>query len=265
MIRAAVVVLAVLAAGVAGTAAPVGTDRAIPATHRGAVRLAAAPLPLAGVRISLDPGHQLGNHHFPQQISRLVPAGGFRKACDTTGTSTNWGYPEATVNFQLASLVRSRLQALGATVVMTRTRNSEGLWGPCVNTRGAFGRKAGAVLQVGLHADGAPGSDHGFHVIAPTSRRPWTNAIAAASLRLAKALRSGFDGQHLARSTYIGGGTALSIRSDLATLNLAGIPVALIEIGNMRNAADARRMTSARGRSMYAAAVVAGIRAYLRR
>ena len=116
-----------------------------------------------------------------------------------------------------------------------------------------------------LHGDGAPSGAHGFHVIAPKSRAPWTTDIARPSLRLAKALRAGMDALGFARSTYIGGGTALSIRSDLGTLNLSDVPVAMIEVGNMRNARDARQMTSAAGQARYANAVVRGIRTYLRR
>ena len=37
----------------------------------------------------IDPGHQLGNHNFPRKINRLVPAGGFKKPCNTTGTATD--------------------------------------------------------------------------------------------------------------------------------------------------------------------------------
>jgi N-acetylmuramoyl-L-alanine amidase len=226
---------------------------------------AAGSLPLAGVRIALDPGHQLGGHNFPAQINRLVPAGGFRKPCNTTGTATNGGYPEATLNFRIAKLVQARLQALGAQVPMTRTRNSESLWGPCVDARGEFGARVGARLMVSLHADGAPSYDHGFHVIAPTSRSPWTTDIARPSLRLAKALRSGFDALGIPRSSYVGGGSALSIRPDLATLNLSDVPVAMLEVGNMRNGSDAHRMTTKAGRVRYARAVVRGIRAYLGR
>lgn len=228
-------------------------------------RVAAGTLPLAGVRIALDPGHQLGAHNFPAEINRLVPAGGFRKPCNTTGTSTNGGYPEATLNFRIARLVQARLEALGAQVAMTRTRNSEALWGPCVDARGEFGARVGATLTVSLHADGAPSADHGFHVIAPVARSPWTTDIAAPSLRLAKALRSGFDALGIPRSTYIGHGTALSIRADLATLNLSDVPVAMLEVGNMRNRSDAHRMTTLTGRVLYARAVVRGIRAYLSR
>lgn len=226
---------------------------------------AAGSLPLAGVRIALDPGHQLGNHNFPAQINRPVPAGGFSKPCNTTGTSTNGGYPEATLAFRVTRLVQARLEALGASVFLTRTRNSQSLWGPCVDVRGRFGAKVGARLTVSLHADGASPGAHGFHVIAPTSRSPWTTDIARPSLRLAKALRRGFDALGIPRSTYIGGGTALSIRSDLATLNLSDVPVAMIEVGNMRNASDAHRMTTRSGRARYAHAVVRGIRAYLSR
>ena len=236
---------------------------AVPATVWPPARTAS--LPLAGVRIALDPGHQLGGHNFPAQIGHLVPAGGFMKPCNTTGTSTNGGYPEATLNFRVARLVQARLQALGAQVMLTRTRNSQSLWGPCVDARGEFGAKVGAQLMVSLHGDGAPARAHGFHVIAPVARSPWTTDIAAPSLRLARCLRAGFDAVGVPRSTYIGGGSALSIRSDLATLNLSDVPVAMLEVGNMRNPSDAHRMTTSTGRAGYARAVVRGIRLYLHR
>jgi N-acetylmuramoyl-L-alanine amidase len=225
----------------------------------------AASLPLAGLRIALDPGHQLGNHRFPGRIDRLVPAGGFRKPCNTTGTATDGGYPEATFTFAVARDVATRLRALGASVRMTRTANSERLWGPCVDTRGRFGARVGADLEVSLHGDGAAASGRGFHVIAPVSRAPWTTDIATASWRLATALRSGLDARGLPRSTYLAAGTGLVRRADLGMLNMSDVPIAMIELGNMRNRADARRMRSARGQQAYAAAVVLGIRRYLHR
>lgn len=249
--------------GAAGSTGP--ASAASPVSSSASSRVVAGTLPLSGVRIALDPGHQLGNHNFPAQINRLVPAGGFMKACNTTGTSTNGGYAEATLNFRVARLVQARLQALGAQVAMTRTRNSQALWGPCIDARGEFGARVGATLMVSLHADGAPSADHGFHVIAPVARSPWTTDIAAPSLRLAKALRSGFDALGIPRSTYIGNGSALSIRSDLGTLNMSDVPVAMLEVGNMRNRSDAHRMTTLTGRVRYARAVVRGIRAYLSR
>jgi N-acetylmuramoyl-L-alanine amidase len=221
--------------------------------------------PLRHVTIALDPGHQLGNHHYPRQINAPVPAGGFTKPCNTTGTATDRGVAEATVNLQLARAVTRRLRALGARVRLTRTTNSQQRWGPCVDERGRFGKRVGARLMVSLHADGAAASAHGFHVIVPQSRSPWTSDIAAASLRLGKRLRAGLTHGGVPRSTYVGGGTALDVRGDLGTLNNADVPVAMVEIGNMRNEADARRMTSRSGRARYADALVAGIRSYLHR
>ena len=43
------------------------------------------------------------------------------------------------------------------------------------------------------------------------------------------------------------------------------VPVVMVELGNMKNASDARRMTSPSGRTQYARGLVAGIRAYLGR
>ena len=266
--------VAVVVAGIGLLASFAATPPVVdggPSRERGAALVSApsfavpAAAPLAGVRIAIDPGHQLGNHNFPAQTNRLVQAGGFEKACNTTGTATNGGYAEATLNFRVARLVQARLQALGARVFLTRTRNSQSLWGPCVDTRGGFGKWVGARLMVSLHGDGAASSAHGFHVIAPRSRSPWTTDIAAPSLRLARALRGGFDALGIPRSTYVGNGTALSIRSDLGTLNMSDVPVAMIEVGNMRNRSDAHRMTTATGQSLYARAVVRGIRRYLGR
>lgn len=237
--------------------------------HRSTAPAPGAPgapgAPLAGLRIALDPGHQLGNHNFPRQTNRLVDAGGFKKACNTTGTSTNAGVAEATVNMQLARQVRRRLVALGAQVPMTRYRNTQRRWGPCVDARGRFGARSGAQLMVSLHADGASSSAYGFHVITPKGGSRYTDDIAAPSLGLATDLRDALGRAGIPRSTYIGGGTALSVRSDLGTLNLSDVPAVMIEIGNMRNSTDASRMTSATGQAGYADGVVAGIRAFLRR
>jgi N-acetylmuramoyl-L-alanine amidase len=149
-------------------------------------------------------------------------------------------------------------------VVLTRSSNSPAAWGPCVDARGRAGAAAHADLTVSLHADGsfAPGA-HGFHVIAPAVLPGWTDDVAAPSMRLALALRSALDRAALPRANYLAGGDGLDVRSDLGTLNLADVPVAMVELGNMRDATEARRMRSEAGRARYAGAVVDGIIRYL--
>ncbi len=136
----------------------------------------ATPLPLAGRTIAIDPGHQLGNSRHPREIGRLVWVG-LWKACNTTGTATNGGFPEATFTWRVSRALARRLEALGATVRMTRRTNSIDAWGPCVGTRGRFGAKVGADLAISLHGDGAAASTRGFFVIRPGLRRGWTDDI----------------------------------------------------------------------------------------
>lgn len=220
--------------------------------------------PLDGKVIVIDPGHQLGNHNFPAQINRPVPAGGFSKPCNTTGTATNGGYPEATFVWQVSRLVGARLRDLGATVRFTRHSNRQDRWGPCVDVRGRAGNKIGADLKVSIHADGSYAAGaRGFHVIAPADRAPWTADIFEPSRRLAADMKAGLLGQDFVAATYIAGGDGLDVRSDLGTLNLSDVPTVMVELGNMRSSAEARVMTSAKGRARYARGLVAGVRAYL--
>jgi N-acetylmuramoyl-L-alanine amidase len=220
-------------------------------------------LPLAGRVVVIDPGHQLGAHNFPRQINRLVPAGGFEKPCETTGTATDSGYPEATFAWQVAQLLRTRLRLLGARVVMTRHSNSENRWGPCVDVRGRAGNRIPADAKISIHGDGnyTPGA-RGFDVIAPTNRRPWTHDIFRSSRRFALDTRSALRSMHLRVANYVGN-DGIDFRSDLATLNLSNIPTVLVELGNMRNPVDARRMMSRSGRATYAQGLAVALRRFL--
>ena len=60
------------------------------------------------------------------------------------------------------------------------------------------------------------------------------------------------------------GGDGLDVRRDLGTLNMADVPTVMVELGNMRNAGDARCMTSQACRSIYARGLADGVLAYLR-
>ena len=218
---------------------------------------------LAGRTIVIDPGHQLGNSRFAARVSRSVPAGGFRKPCNTVGTSTRRGFGEATFAWRVARLLRVRLERLDATVVLTRQSNRADRWGPCVDARGRRGNR-GADLKLSLHGDGSTiRGARGFHVIAPTDRRPWTHDIFATSRRLALQTRASLRAAGIPVANYTAGRDGLDFRSDLGTLNLSDIPTAMVELGNMRNPRDAHRMTTARGRATYARALADAVRAYL--
>src|SRR5690242_16930211 len=91
------------ASGAVTVDAPGASTRlAAPAGPAATVASAATPQstraarPLAGRTVVLDPGHQLGNARHLREIDRPVPAGPTSKPCNTTGTATDSGYPEAT-------------------------------------------------------------------------------------------------------------------------------------------------------------------------
>jgi len=164
----------------------------------------------------------------------------------------------------VARQLKRRLQRLGATVRMTRHSNRQDRWGPCVDARGRAGNRIHADAKLSIHGDGSTAAGaRGFHVIAPTNRRPWTHDIYRSSKRLAVATRAGLRGKRLPVANYIAGGDGLDFRSDLGTLNLSNVPTVMVELGNMRSAVDARRMTSRHGRATYAAGLVVGLRRFL--
>jgi N-acetylmuramoyl-L-alanine amidase len=220
---------------------------------------------LEGRTIVLDPGHQLGNSSHPRQASRPVPAGGFTKPCNTSGTATDSGFPEATFNFRVAQRLRRQLERAGARVIMTRTRNSHELWGPCVDERGRRGNRVGADLKVSIHADGSFTDGRGFHVIAPTDRPPWTHDIHRSSALLARSIKRGLRHADFRPADYVAGGDGLDFRGDLGTLNLSDVPTVMVESGNMRNAREARVMRSRHGQYRYARGLFRGIRIFLSR
>lgn len=249
--------VAALPAGVAATAAPGGGPAASAAP--------AADGPLAGLTIALDPGHQLGNTNprFARQMAQTRWNGTIRKGCNTSGTATNAGYPESAFTWRVAVRLKARLEALGASVPMTRTANSYDMWGPCTWDRGKFGARSGADFMVSIHADGSAPGGRGFFVIAPASLTGWTDDIARPSQRLARALIRGMAAAGATRSTYVA--NQLFVWRDQNTLNFADVPTVIVELGNMRNAAEAARMSTSSGQRQYADWLLAGIREYLDR
>lgn len=192
--------------------------------------------PLSGRVIVVDPGHN-GNY-ISSLLTRPVPAGnGTTKACNTSGTAANDGGSEHAINWEVGVRLVGLLRAKGATVVLTRPSDS-GV-GPCVNERAAIANRIPADLVLSIHGDGASASARGFHVIVSTTMAGGS-ALESSSLSVAKRLVGQLESRTpLPRSTYIGGGTAISRRSDIAGMNLLSrSPGVMLEMGNMRNSAD---------------------------
>jgi N-acetylmuramoyl-L-alanine amidase len=110
--------------------------------------------------------------------------------------------------------------------------------------------------MVSIHANGSVDtSTEGYFAI--VADPAISDSQGAPSLALAEDLIDALAGGGFTPSTAVD--DALSMRSDLATLNFARRPAVLLELGEMRNPGDAAVMETAEGRQEYADAIAAGI------
>jgi N-acetylmuramoyl-L-alanine amidase len=268
--------IAVLACSAATAGPPVAhftrvpvTSRPVhpPAVHRStasrspaSVAAATAGAPLHGIVVGIDPGHNGRNWAYPSYLRRQVWNGREYEDCDTTGTETNGGYPEPRYTWRVAVYLRRYLEADGATVAMTRHNNTG--HGPCVDRRARILNDAGAKVSIDIHADGGPASGRGFAILEPVRDKENRHVIAS-SARFGRMLRHAvLAGTTMPTSTY-DGQDGITHRNDLAGLNLTTEPKVLIECGNMRNATDARMLTSRAFQRRIAHAMEAAIKRFL--
>ena len=242
----------------------VGADGAVyafgDATDLGSVTVA----PLAGLTVVLDPGHDGGNGADPGFIDRPIDGGGFTESCDTVGTTTPGGYPEHAFTWAVALDARAALQALGATVALTR-QSDTGV-GPCVNQRAEVADVLGAAAAVSIHADGGPPGGTGFAIDEPApvvSSISDNRAIVGPSAELGAALRAAFAAATGEPPSDYTGTAGIVVRRDLGGLDLSTVPKVLIECANMRNTHDAALTQSAAWQGLAGRGIAGGVAAYL--
>ncbi|MBT2395299.1 N-acetylmuramoyl-L-alanine amidase [Streptomyces sp. ISL-100] len=223
--------------------------------------------PLAGKVVVVDPGHNPGNFRHTREINKLVNVGTHRKECDTTGTSTNGGYTEASFTLDVSRRLRALLEQQGATVKLVQ--NEDRPYGPCVDERARIGNEAKADAVVSVHADGSAVGNRGFHIILPALVKGGaadTAKIVGPSRELGTRIAGKFvQATGSAPSNYVGDGTALDVRKDLGGLNLSTVPKVFIECGNMRDPKDAALLTNEGWRQKAAQGIADGIGSYLKR
>ncbi|MFD5362445.1 N-acetylmuramoyl-L-alanine amidase [Streptomyces tendae] len=221
---------------------------------------------LKGKVVVIDPGHNPANFQHATEINRKVNVGTHWKECDTTGTATNAGWPEAKFTLDVAHRLRDLLEKQGATVKLTQ--DGDRSFGPCVDERARIGNEAKADAAISIHADGSGAGNRGFHVIMPGAVHDGaadTRAVVEPSAELGKRVAGSFVRvTGTAPSNYLGDGTGLVTRTDLGGLNLSTVPKVFIECGNMRDSTDAALLTSGSWRQKAAEGMSEGIVSFLR-
>jgi N-acetylmuramoyl-L-alanine amidase len=241
---AALGALVALAVGAGGQPVHAAATVAVPA----AVSAASSASPFVVV---IDAGHQAhGNyHHEPiapgSRTVRDKVAGG------TSGIVTH--APESRVNLQVALRLRDALTAAGITVVMVRTTQNVNIPN---SARAKIANAAGADLFVRIHCDGAAKSVHGILMLVPANNS-WTGRIHATSERAGRAVLTAAVKATGARNRGI------SLRHDLSGFNWSHVPSICIEMGNMKNAAEDRRLSSVSYQNKMVAGMTDGVLAFL--
>jgi N-acetylmuramoyl-L-alanine amidase len=215
---------------------------------------------LVGQVVGIDPGHNGGNGYDPAYINQTIWNGTGPETCDTTGTETDAGYTEAAFNFDVTTRLAALLRSFGATVVMTRTSNT-GV-GPCVTTRAQIINSAGSDVGIDIHGDGGPPGGEGVAVLEPVPDGP-NDSVIQSSDQLAVMIRDDFQVATGEPDSTYDGRNGLQPRNDLAGLNLTTVPKVLIECANMRNSADAARLTDPGWRQDAAAGLAHGLSQFL--
>lgn len=253
-----------------------------------------APHPLVGVRIAIDPGHSAaGNSRADaQSADAKVPDGrGGRTECTSTGSIGPEGYTEHEFSFEVSQRLAEQLRDRGAIVLLTRLHDDGA--GPCVDDRGTFALDHDVDLMLSIHTDAQSGQDQdGFQVVlaAPPlsdSQREPSHDLAES---MAQALQDAGYQPEVSQESEEGGAASgdsagstdrqvpsfgstgdgsseaedslaegVVERSDVTTLNFARRPAVQLELGDLGDAEQAEKMSTADAQEQYAEAMTAGV------
>ena len=178
------------------------------------------PLPLEGLKIGIDPGHQL---HANSGLELVRPGGKEKKAKVSAGTSGRaTGVPEHEVNLTISLGLRDALEALGAEVKMTREVADVDISNV---ERAKMMNEWGADLVLRLHCNGVSSSSaNGIGLYVKTDGEGAEDSLKFAKIiidTMVDATGANKDGV-FRRDTYSG-------------LNWSKVPNILVEMGYMTN------------------------------
>lgn len=211
----------------------------------------AATRPLVVV---LDPGHQAKPDLSPEPIGPGSPETKEKATAGACGVATK--RQEAEVALEVSLRMKTRLEAAGVRVIMTRVSNAVDLGNV---ERAQIANRAQADLFVRVHADAASSpSIRGVQVLYPEGNA-WVGPITAASKRAA-----GIVEARLVNATGAPG-QGISGVSDISGFNWSKVPAILVETGFLSNADEDRLLANPGYQDKVAAGAVAGILAYLGR
>ena len=189
-------------------------------------------LPLKGIIIGIDPGHQSKQN---LSLEQNYPNSKVMKAKVSSGTSGVFTkIPEYKLNLEVGLLLKKKLEEQGATLVMTRIKNDVNISNI---ERAKITNKANCNMVIRLHANGSEKSTvRGYSILIPGTLH--TKSIVPQSKKFADTLD-----EHLKKNISIESDGIIS-RNDLTGFNWSTTPVVLLEMGYMSNKQDDKIMST---------------------
>lgn len=180
-------------------------------------------LPLSGLKIGLDPGHQAKGSSVQEAAA---PGSSTTKARVTSGTDgKNTGTPEYQVNLAVALKLRDLLEQSGAEVVMTHETADVDISN---QERAKRLNDAGVDLALRLHCDGVDDSSvRGAMMLVPAGT--YTKAFAEQSKAAGEVIFNAYLSETGAKNRGV------IPRDDQTGFNWSKVPVCNIEMGCLSN------------------------------
>ena len=213
-----------------------------------------APSASNGLVVVIDPGHQLTADLTQEPIG---PGAAETKYKVSGGTaSCNTGSPESELTLAVSKLLEAELIQRGYTVLMTRTEQDVNISN---SERAAVANDANADAFVRIHANGSENSGaNGALTICQTAANPYNSDLYAKSRALSDAVLDELTANAGCRKEYVWETDTMS------GINWCRVPVTIVEIGYMTNAAEDALLATDDYRSLIAVGIANGIDRYFR-
>lgn len=201
---------------------------------------------LTGKTICVDAAHGTFTENKQEAIApgMSLLKDGFKEG--TKGTNIT----EDEITLAVANVLKEKLEAKGATVIMTRTTNETTLSNA---DRANFANDNNADICIKLHADGTKEGGTGMTMLIPGDKYITDKNLISKSKLLGKTVLNGAVAKTGAakRGVYTNNG--------MAGFNWSKIPVVLLEMGYLTNPQDEAKLSDANYQALIADGIVEGI------
>ena len=205
---------------------------------------------LAGVVIGIDPGHQA---HANSEREPVAPGSSEMKAKVSSGTQgVRTGIPEYVTNLEVSFKLRDALEALGATVYMTRETHDVNISNM---ERAIMFNELNVDLALRIHCNGA--NDRGVHGAGTYARK--TGDCQQESERAATLILDQLCAASGARRQGV------YINDNYTGQNWSTVPCVMVEMGYMSNAEEDQKLNDPAYQDLLVAGMVEGICQYFGR